>query len=509
MQTATSQQGTFPSKVEQLTERLARVSWIWHTGFFLAFFPLTLYLSSRYPLWYDEIYTVLISRLPTVPDIWSALAAGADLHPPTTFLATRIAEAVFGSKEWALRLPSTLGVLVLGLCVITFLGRRMNPLWGFIGAMFTVLTAIFPHAFEARPYGMYLGLVGVALVSWQSIALGRHRTTALLALFASLALSLCCHYYGVLLFFPIALGEVVRNWVNRRIDWPVWASILLALPAILPFLPLLRHSLSAVANEKTTQVQLSVLWTSYRLLGSAQVTLAMVALLVIALVWHYVPRSARRLALPPHEAAAILGLFVLPLPAMAVALTVTHNLTWRYVLPLDIGAAILFVIAAYRLTNGSTTAALILAAVLTGIFGTHTMSRARSESLEGAGQVMTDPHYPDLPIVIGSGLGFVPAWYYAAPDLRNRLLFIADAGRALRYRNNDQSNMSIPYEARFFHWPVQTFDQFRQAHRRFLLNWHDEDSWLLYAYRDLGAQVEILRKAGGDDYLLLVTDPAQ
>ena len=507
MRTAMPRKSSWSSKIEQATDRLAGISWIWYCAFLLVFFPLTLYLSSRSPLWYDEIHTVLISRLPTVRDIWAALVAGADLHPPTSFLATRMAEAVFGSGEWALRLPSTLGVLVLGFCVMTFLGRRTNPLWGFIGAMFTVLTAIFPHAFEARPYGMFLGLVGVALVSWQSIALGRHRTTALVALYASLALSLCCHYYAVLLFFPIMLGEVVRNRVNRRVDWPVWYSIALAVPTIFLFLPMLRHSLSAVANEKTTQVQLSVLWTSYRLLGSAQVTLAMVTMLGIGFVWNYVQGSTRAPALPPHEAAAALGLLALPIPAMAIALTVTHNLTWRYVLPLDVGAAIIFVIVTYRLTSGSTIAALILAAALTGIFGTHTFSRARSESLEGAGNVMTDPHYPDLPIVIGSGLAFVPTWYYAAPDLRNRLVFVADAERALRYRNNDQSNLSIPYEARIFHWPVQTFDQFRQAHRRFLLNWHDEDSWLLYAYRDLGAQVEVLKKAEGDDYLLLVTDP--
>ena len=212
-----------------------------------------------------------------------------------------------------------------------------------------------------------------------------------------------------------------------------------------------------------------------------------------------------KIAFPPHETAVALGLLALPVPAFALALTVTHILKDHYVLALTLGGALVFVLTAHRLTSGNTTAGLVLAVLLVGIFVSHTLGRVKTTTLEGAGSVMTDARYPDLDILVSSGLDFAPAWYYAKPALRSRLIFTGDRAMAVRSLNNDQSNSSIPYEARFFHWRVETLDHLRLTHRRFLLNWTAEDSWLLPAYRDFGAKIELL-DVNGDRYLFLVTD---
>ena len=250
----TSLDAGLAAKVVRTSEALASRSWIWMATYSLIFLPLTLLLSSRYAFWYDEIHTIYLSRLPSVRQIWLALAEGADLQPPLVYLTTRLAHSIFGYSEWAARLPSTIGVLVAGLCLMFFVARRTSMLWGFLAAVFILLTGVYPHAIEARPYGLVLGFAGTALVCWQCAAEERHRKLALTGLTASLMLAVSSHYYAVLLLVPIALGEAVRNYANRRIDRGIWCSILTAAPTIFLFLPLLGKSMKAVVNGRTTQV---------------------------------------------------------------------------------------------------------------------------------------------------------------------------------------------------------------------------------------------------------------
>jgi hypothetical protein len=55
---------------------------------------------------------------------------------------------------------------------------------------------------------------------------------------AGLAGALTCailtHSYGVLLFLPIIFGELTRTWTLKRVDWPVWSSIIVASGGMLP-----------------------------------------------------------------------------------------------------------------------------------------------------------------------------------------------------------------------------------------------------------------------------------
>lgn len=242
-------------------------------------------------------------------------------------------------------------------------------------------------------------------------------------------------------------------------------------------------------------------------LEAAGAILAIFAALAIGMLFDVAAVPVKqRLALPIHEAAAVAGLMAVPIPAFVLAALVTHRLVPHYTIILVLGAAAMFAFGAHRLAGGSSAAALILALVMSGIFAGHTLMMAKAASLDDAEPVKLDTRYSDLPIVVSSGLAFVQTWYYATPELRSRLLCVGDPQIALRYLKNEQTNASIPYAARFFHWRCETFDHFRRAQHRFLLSWTSEDSWLLPALHELGARLDLL-EVQSDGYLFLVTQP--
>jgi hypothetical protein len=498
--------GRFAARAERIGDRLASSSWILVPAFAVVFLPFTLLWSSRRPLWYDEIYTTYLARLPTLSDIWRALAQGADLQPPMIFVITRFSQLV-GQSEWAVRFPGTLGFLLMGVCLMFFVARRTSVLWGFVAALFVLLSGAYRYSAEARPYGLILGFAACAIFCWQSSAEERRRKFALVGLSASLTLALWTHYYSFLLFFPIVVGEAVRARINRRIDRPVWGAILIAVPALIVVFPLLRTSVKAIDTSGVSYLTAGMVFDAYKPLVTVGVVIVIFTALAIGMVFSVVAVPIKqKLAIPIHEAAAVGGLMAVPIPAFVMAALVTHRLVPQYTIILVLGAAALFAFGAHRLAGGSSAAGLVLALMISGIFVTHTLMMAKATSLDDAEPVKLDTRYPDLPIVVSSGLVFVQAWYYATPELRERLLFVSDPQLALRYLGNEQTNSSIPYDARFFHWRSDTFDHFRHVQSRFLLSWTNEDSWLLPVLRGSGARLELL-EVESDGHLFLVTQP--
>ena len=65
----------------------------------------TLYRASRKMFWFDELFTVYLSRLPDMGSIWKALTQGADFNPPGFYAITRLSESLFGETNLGVRLP--------------------------------------------------------------------------------------------------------------------------------------------------------------------------------------------------------------------------------------------------------------------------------------------------------------------------------------------------------------------------------------------------------------------
>ena len=152
-------------------------------------------LAAAKILWNDEISTSLFARLPSLADITAGLRLGADSHPPLSFLLTRWSYALLGVNPVAARLPAILGYWVLTLSVFAFVRSRANALYAAAASSFLLITPLVAYAYEARPYGILLGLTGLSLLVWQRTcqARGGRRALLLAALALTLAAAVSAH----------------------------------------------------------------------------------------------------------------------------------------------------------------------------------------------------------------------------------------------------------------------------------------------------------------------------
>jgi hypothetical protein len=190
--------------------------------------------ASRKCFWADELFTVYLCRLPSFRSTWAAVSHGADFNPPLFYLLTRGVQRLFGEGLIATRLPEILGVWIFGVCLYLFVSRRLGRIPGLIAALLPFFTVVQFYAYEARPHGLVLGWLGLALVCWQRTEEGRAKLGWLVGFGLSLLGALLTHVYSVYLLVPFALVELYRLWKKRRLDWGLVTAMAIALAAVLP-----------------------------------------------------------------------------------------------------------------------------------------------------------------------------------------------------------------------------------------------------------------------------------
>jgi hypothetical protein len=136
-------------------------------GFSIFYFADVCLRASEKYFWYDEFFTLHLSRLPGFGVLWQALREGADFNPPLFYALTKASHAVFGTGQIGTRMPEIVGFWVFCLCLFAFVNRRAGAIAGSIAMLFPMLTGAFYYAYEARPYGVVLGFCGLAMFCWQ------------------------------------------------------------------------------------------------------------------------------------------------------------------------------------------------------------------------------------------------------------------------------------------------------------------------------------------------------
>jgi len=478
-------------------------------------------LAIRKRLWSDELLTLYISKLPSLSDVWSALLTGADQNPVPFFLMTRASLALLGENNFALRLPAVLGFLLMSLCLFKFTAKRSSVFYGVVAMLFPLTTAAYWYAYEARPYGLVLGFGALSLLCWQSATEEHYRGLSLTCLSLSLAATLSSHYYGVFIFFPLALGEAARSLARRRLDLPVWGAFGFGLTPLLLFLPLIRQA----KNHS------GVFWSPPRWLAVADFynwllapsVLPLTALIVLLAVSSFFyqsapddrPRETR--ALPPlHEIVAVLGFMALPVVAVILAKLVTKGFTDRYALPAIIGLSIFMALAAYRLAERRAIVGAALALLLGGWFG---IIEARILLGEAANMEPTEHLNPvaisdflqvkggaDLPIVISDHHTFFYLAHYAPQKIASRLVYLADPEASLRRLGHSSTEQgALALLGPWLHLNVEEFRPYIAAHPRFLV-YGNIGYWnyILYELEAINAHTEFISRDG--DRLLFLVD---
>ncbi len=445
------------------------------------------------PLWHDEVYTVAFCRLPTMGDVWRALASGVDQTAPLGYVFIRLAHALAPDSVWALRLPSIIGFALLPLVLFLMLRRRVPPFYALAGALVPFATQALHFSWEARSYAVALGFEGLALLAWELAGdPGPRRRWAVAGLALASAAAVSCHYAAVLIVFPLALGELVRSLERGRFVPALWAALAAPVVPLAFFFPLMRGA--RTYSVFWAQPSLRTLPDAYSyLVGMASPLF--IGLGILWLGWLVLGRSPRLELRGLRPGLAVAAGFLM-LPAVGVAGSfLSGGFTPRYVIWAVPGLALTlaYVTAA---TAGSSVVlgrvlavSLVVAALAILITGWRkwatndeiTAQLARAERISAAG----------LPVVFASPLPYVPFAWYARNLVAQRVSYLVSPKGALRYIGTDTTERSLEWLAPRMGFSVAAAGPFLQANRRFYLISGGDLDWLMPALLANGATVVV------------------
>jgi hypothetical protein len=345
MQTAS--QETLPQTNPIDVEETARYAGAWSlaaAAVLAAFYLATsIYISAHRLLWFDEVITIHIARLPDWKTILTALSHGADSLPPLYYFVVRMFGNMFGRGEVAVRLPSTLAMVATLLITFDCARRLTDGLHGLI-ALAIAAWPLAGEGFEARSYAIYA--MFAALAFWVWTYTGASERVSAIPFGATLFLGVSFHYYAVLLLVPYAAWEITRWKPWQRPSPKLVAGIVgVVIPAVL-----LSHFILSFSRKFAPGF-----WSRPALRDLTEIYshIFVNGLFVVALtiVWVVLAnRTQETIDLQPMLVGEAIGwLFLcIPLAGFVAAELKTNAFAARYFLVLVPGVAVAFACWAWR-----------------------------------------------------------------------------------------------------------------------------------------------------------------
>jgi hypothetical protein len=480
------------------------------------YWPVTFVLATRKQFWNDELFTYYIGALNTFPRIWSALLTAVDQNPPLFYWFThRVTEAT-GQNLIGLRLPAMLGFWLAAVCMIAFVSRHLPTVYGLLAALILLVSRAYWYAYEARPYGLVLGLAAVALLCWQR-ADGPRTLWRPVGLALALGLAVSMHYYSVLLFVPLATAEACRSWVNKRLNWPVWLAFAAAASCLLLYLPLIRSARSYSGT----------FWAKPRLdslIGFVIffVNPALLALIGAALLWvvfankktvRTLAEAPGRWGFPAYELVAALGmLFIVPL-AIAIGKLVTGAYTHRYAVSGVLGLSFLLVWMLASAFQARSAPANVLAVLFSCAFlirmvpGVGETNGISGYDHSGVIRVLEQGVPNDLPIAVADPLLFFELFHQSPPKIRSRLFYVAEPKIAIRRVGTDTMERTFIDVRTIASLQVKTLASVINSREKFLIIGYPAASlaWLVEELTSLHVPMSVAGSLGQG--IILLAEP--
>jgi uncharacterized membrane protein len=430
------------------------------------------------PFWFDELFTVHLSRL-NLATLWNALSTGADANPPLSYVITGLFQRWLGESELATRLPSVIAFVVALAFLYKYVASRLGCALGLSAGLLFCLTGAYGYGSEARPYAMVLACCAVALWSWSRVERSRLHV---LCFALSLTLAIACHYYAVLLLIPFGVGELVRAAQRRRMDWPVWGALAFSAVSVVLYLPLLR----SLAGQRAGFWSV-LTWSSVREFFSVGFgeswELVLAASVVCVLSWWREPSKPvpATSACPLCDWVALVILALLPVPALVLGAMCTNAFVPRYVLPCLLGFSALLpsvLEACFGRTSGWRF--LLLLVLVLGFVGIRLAGSVRELSRHVPGRttmvevLLRDGGRTELdarrsPIVVTAPLLYPVFVHYSKPELRERLVYLADPAAAFRFRQVNTPDLALLKIAPWTGFHVESYASFVSRNDEFLL----------------------------------------
>jgi hypothetical protein len=436
--------------------------------------------SSAKEPWVDEVFSMLIDRLPTPAAIWHALDGRMQQDPPAYHLLAHYLYRVLPFTALVARAPAIAGYLLM-LISFYFLIKRHCPAV-YAAAAFFVPGSTFLRiwAWEARPYGLMLGVSALCLLFWDGASSGKRPVANRVGVAVTIALAISLHFFGALLVAGLLAGEAGKWVVRRRPDLPTIAAIAAGALTILLWLPLLRDDFAVMRplyRDHALVTDLFSIWNDT--LKLAPVALTLVLLAGVYIVAGEIPRRRENGRDFPPQARALLavgaGFVLVPIAAFLQARVGTGIFQSKYVMLTAFGPILLLPLLLAGLTSRSTIAGLCLLLATAsndvvvsarGISDLWRKPESSNSDVVGLQKLLPSA---DHNVVVGSAFDFLPLHFNSTSPFRDQLVYLFDAEKSEKYTGNGTLDKDSEGLVGIYPGHLESFDRFVQTHSHFYL----------------------------------------
>jgi hypothetical protein len=440
----------------------------------------------------DECLQMIIFRQPGVRAIWNSLIASVQADPPVADTAMHYLFRLFGDHLLLARLPSAVTFCLMCLCLSLIVWRYAGAIYGAAAFFMPFATALRSWGSLSRPYAPLLGFSSLALLCWDRLQDPELRrvTRWRVAFIMSLAATFSTHFFSIAILFPLALAELAKWRIRKRLDWPT----LLCTPVA--FIPYLIWSPILVASARIFlphPFRSPVIKTLYEFYGDMLFSLPWAgALLMMLLACAYIgpsnfdgpPRKQINPAVRPLMVFCA-GCLLLPVcGAVSTAMKMSFygpRMSLVSLFGLVVGLPLLMDLAGARKAVGlalfaamAGNAAMVAAQGAMRLFG----REAPYPVLAEFRHLIPEPH-PD--IVIPESNVFLPLVETNREDPENSLLYLFDTAKQLAARGSDTPDVASSIIQGRSRARLLPFDPYLATHSRFYValatDVKDIDAW--------------------------------
>jgi hypothetical protein len=295
---------------------------------------------------------------------------------------------------------------------------------------------------------------------------------------------------------------------TRRLDVALWLSLGIAAVATLPLYQLVAAGLPRAATFWTLARPTSIGEVYAFVLGTAgnsrfrAIWLILIVSIVAGRWWWRSTDVGSSRNLRGHEIVAGLACLAIPAAGLLIGETMTRGIfVGRYALLATAGIAIVVPVAVWRLGPRNGLAELVMFCLLALMFGRTSVQTIQPGRFEFQDPFLARPVLAQSlsgpgPVVVTGGVAYLPLWYYAPNDKRQRMVYLADPRAELEHTRSNTIDDGYLALQRHAHAGIEDLRGFVSTHRQFLLYDH-APSWLVPSLLALGAVMrEEARESG-------------
>jgi hypothetical protein len=454
----------------------------------LAFLLLTATVSllwSHYKiLTRDEFFVLWTDSVSSIGQVAHIqLTCPISLDPLAYHIIVHAAIHILGENAMAIRLLSLLGVLLMQICLFVFVRRNASERAAVFALGFSSLTNVLLYSTIGRPYGLMLGLFGLAMVSWQTAARREEkRIAALITLTLTIALTINIHYFGVLLLVPLCIAESFRTVQRRKFDLPVILAVGAGMTGIVFILPFMKaaaefrahyvYRLNTLKPAEIIRVYASVLSNHPAIRPVNAINLALFALVIAILgiaLWAYIRRRCEKAHTNTQaETMFSVALAALPFFGYLLARFTSHTLDPHYCLGLVVGTSTLAALGLFSLIQSDRLGNSVLVglfAIISFIGIDHILDQRQVTHEVLLSLNLTPATKAALTAIPGSRLYFLDTYMFALasyyepdPDIRSRVALVYSRDQELRWIGSDTNALTELHMRNFTNFSISSYE---------------------------------------------------